>query len=52
MRFLVRDVYKRQILTGRYAAKSVMEKADLVTGMTEIRHYYKNGVGARRGIEM
>lgn len=40
------------ILTGRYAAKSVMEKADLVTGMTEIRHYYKNGVGARRGIEM
>lgn len=40
------------ILTERYAAKSVMDKADLVTGMAEIRHYYKDGVGARRGIEM
>lgn len=40
------------ILTGRYAAQAVMERADLVTEMKEIRHYYRSGVGARRGIEM
>lgn len=39
------------ILTGRYAPKSFMKRADLVTEMKEIKHYYKNGVQARRGIE-
>lgn len=40
------------ILTGRGAAEAVIKKADLVTEMREIEHYYKIGVGARRGIEM
>ncbi|WP_250278281.1 cob(I)yrinic acid a,c-diamide adenosyltransferase [[Clostridium] colinum] len=39
------------ILTGRYALDSVKEKADLVTEMKEIKHYYKQGVMARVGIE-
>lgn len=39
------------ILTGRYAAEEIIEKADLVTEMREIKHYYKNGVMAREGIE-
>jgi cob(I)alamin adenosyltransferase len=39
------------ILTGRYAPKSIIEKADLVTEMKEIKHYYKKGVRARKGIE-
>lgn len=39
------------ILTGRYASPEVMELADLVTEMTEVKHYYKNGVPARVGIE-
>ena len=39
------------ILTGRYALESVKERADLVTEMTEIKHYYKKGVMARVGIE-
>lgn len=39
------------IITGRYAAPEVMEKADLITEMKEIRHYYKEGVPARKGIE-
>ncbi len=39
------------ILTGRYAEEAVIEKADLVTEMTEIKHYYKAGVDARVGIE-
>ncbi len=39
------------ILTGRYALDSVKEKADLVTEMKEIKHYYTKGVMARVGIE-
>jgi len=39
------------ILTGRYAPESFIERADLVTEMKEIKHYYKKGIQARRGIE-
>jgi len=39
------------VLTGRNAHDAVMEEADLVTEMREIKHYYKKGVQARRGIE-
>lgn len=39
------------ILTGRYAAQAVVDKADLVTEMTEIKHYYQQGVTAHMGIE-
>lgn len=40
------------ILTGRYASKGVVEKANLVTEMGEVKHYYRIGVPARKGIEM
>ncbi len=39
------------IITGRRAHPGIMEKADLVTEMREVKHYYKTGVGARKGIE-
>lgn len=39
------------ILTGRYAPKELMDKADLVTEMKEIKHYYNMGIQAREGIE-
>jgi cob(I)alamin adenosyltransferase len=39
------------ILTGRYAPQSLIERADLVTEMKEIKHYYKKGIQARQGIE-
>ncbi|MCX7654833.1 MAG: cob(I)yrinic acid a,c-diamide adenosyltransferase [Fervidobacterium sp.] len=39
------------ILTGRYAPKRFIEIADLVTNMEEIKHYYQNGIEARKGIE-
>lgn len=39
------------ILTGRYAPPEVIDAADLVTEMTEVKHYYKEGVKARGGIE-
>ncbi len=39
------------VLTGRYAHERVIEAADLVTEMREIKHYFKAGVTARIGIE-
>jgi len=39
------------IITGRYAAPKLIEFADLVTEMKEIKHYYQKGVEARLGIE-
>lgn len=40
------------VLTGRNVSDKVIEAADLVTEMCEIKHYYKAGVPARTGIEM
>ena len=39
------------VLTGRSAHEKIIEAADLVTEMREIKHYYKAGVPARVGIE-
>jgi cob(I)alamin adenosyltransferase len=39
------------VITGRYATDKIIEIADLVTEMKEIKHYYTNGVHARTGIE-
>lgn len=39
------------ILTGRNAPAAVVERADVVTEMREIKHYYQQGVSARAGIE-
>ncbi len=39
------------ILTGRYAPQEIIEIADLVTEMREIKHFYQKGVEARKGIE-
>jgi cob(I)alamin adenosyltransferase len=39
------------VITGRNADPRVLEKADLVTEMCEVKHYYTRGVQARGGIE-
>lgn len=39
------------IITGRYAPEELIDVADLVTEMVEIKHYYSKGVQARKGIE-
>jgi cob(I)alamin adenosyltransferase len=39
------------ILTGRGAPQPVIDIADLVTEMREIKHYYARGVDARVGVE-
>jgi len=39
------------ILTGRRAPQELIARADLVTEMREVKHYYQQGVSARKGIE-
>jgi cob(I)alamin adenosyltransferase len=39
------------ILTGRKADSRIIEAADLVTEMVEVKHYYNEGIEAREGIE-
>ena len=39
------------VITGRGALPEVIDKADIVTEMKAIKHYYDNGVDARVGIE-
>lgn len=53
----VRDVLAEKpemvhvILTGRNAHPSIVECADLVTEMREVKHPYQKGILAQRGIE-
>lgn len=39
------------VITGRDADEMVMDRADLISEMRNIKHYIDNGVGARQGIE-
>ncbi len=39
------------VLTGREAHAKIIERADLVTEMKEIKHPYKKGIKAQKGIE-
>ncbi|MEA2089215.1 MAG: cob(I)yrinic acid a,c-diamide adenosyltransferase [Thermoproteota archaeon] len=39
------------ILTGRYAPKEIIEAANLVTEMKEVKHPFNKGYQARKGIE-
>ena len=39
------------LITGRNADPRLVERADLVTEMREVKHYYAEGVPAREGIE-
>lgn len=46
-----RDPGPELVITGRYAPKELLDRADLVTEMKEIKHYYREGLLARKGIE-
>ncbi len=39
------------IVTGRYAPEEIIEIADLVTEMKEIKHYFNKGIPEREGFE-
>ncbi len=39
------------VFTGRYAPSELIEVANLVTEMKEVKHYFDNGTKSRKGIE-
>jgi cob(I)alamin adenosyltransferase len=39
------------VLTGRGATEEVMERADLVTEMREVKHPFQKGIKAKKGID-
>jgi len=39
------------IITGRYAPPKIMEIADLVSEVREVKHHYQDGTSAREGVE-
>lgn len=52
VRFLKRVKTDHEIIvTGRDAPKQLLQIADLVSEVREVKHYYQKGVIARRGIE-
>ncbi len=42
---------KEIVITGRYAKNELIEISDLITEMTQVKHYYEKGIYAREGIE-
>lgn len=50
---LIKQTPKRidLILTGRKVHPKILKLADLVSEIKEVKHYYKKGVKARKGIE-
>ena len=40
------------VITGRNADPRILDRADLVTEMRDVKHYYAEGVAPRRGIEL
>ena len=46
-----RDPGLHVVVTGRGAGEKLIEAADLVTEMKEIKHPYKQGITAQKGIE-
>ena len=39
------------VITGRYAPQALIDAADLVTEMCDVKHYYTQGVLSRDGID-
>jgi cob(I)alamin adenosyltransferase len=47
----LRPPHVELILTGRYARSEVIDRADLVSDVREVKHHYGAGLRAREGIE-
>jgi len=46
-----RPLHVEIVCTGRYAPPELIEAADLVSEVREVKHYYREGVAMRKGIE-
>ncbi len=46
-----RPVGMHLVITGRYAIPELIDYADLVSEIQEVKHHYNAGVKAQKGIE-
>ena len=46
-----RSPHAEIVITGRYAPQELIDMADLVTDMQEVKHYYTLGILPRDGID-
>ena len=46
-----KPAHKHVVVTGRNAAPELIELADLVTEMTQVKHPFRSGVNAQAGVE-
>lgn len=46
-----KDYSTEVVITGRYAPQQLIDYADLVTEMKEVKHYYNDGVLSRDGFD-
>ncbi|OAN60009.1 cob(I)yrinic acid a,c-diamide adenosyltransferase [Sphingomonas sp. TDK1] len=49
--FAARPAMQHVVVTGRNAPDALIEAADLVTEMTQVKHPFRSGVKAQKGIE-
>lgn len=50
--YFFKSDYKSDIvITGRYCPKALIDQADLVTQMKEVKHYYSQGILSRDGFD-
>lgn len=47
-----KPLHMHLIFTGRNAKEPLLEMADLITDMREVKHHYRQGITAQIGIEM
>lgn len=47
----IKAAHVEVVLTGRYASERLIEAADLVSEIQEVKHYYRQGVLSREGID-
>jgi cob(I)alamin adenosyltransferase len=46
-----RPMDKHIVITGRNAKEELIEMADLVTEMEQVKHPFRSGVKAQKGVE-
>jgi cob(I)alamin adenosyltransferase len=39
------------VLTGNYIDERIIDLADIITEMREVKHHYRQGIKAKRGID-
>ena len=47
-----RPAVQHVVITGRGAKEALIEEADLVTGMKQIKHPFRKGIKAQPGVEL